>query len=53
MKDGIVHNPDNHTITYKIRKFWHFVPEMSAGTLEDIVTTINLPVLVRFLKYQG
>ena len=33
-------------MTYQIRKYWHFHPEMSNGTLEDRVTTINVPVLV-------
>ena len=46
-KDGIVDNPENQTVTYQIRKFWHFVPEMSHGSLDDLVTTINLPILVR------
>lgn len=28
-----------------MKKTWHFVPELSNGTLEDYVTTLNVPVV--------
>ncbi|XP_059095164.1 protein croquemort-like isoform X1 [Tigriopus californicus] len=44
-KDQVVFNHKNRTISYKVRKSWFFEPEMSDGSLDDIVTTINVPVL--------
>ncbi|RZC38035.1 CD36 domain containing protein, partial [Asbolus verrucosus] len=31
----------NHTLTYKTQRIWHFVPELSNGTLDDEITTLN------------
>lgn len=33
---------DNDTITYQTKRVWHFIPEMSNGTLADRVTTVNV-----------
>ena len=41
----IQHFPSNYSTTYRERRFWHFEPTMSNGTLEDYITTINLPLL--------
>ncbi|XP_028159774.1 protein croquemort-like [Ostrinia furnacalis] len=35
---------DNSTITFFNERWWHFVPEMSNGSLSDNITTIN-PVI--------
>lgn len=32
-------------MTYRERKFWHFVPELSNGTLEDEIVSLNIPML--------
>lgn len=32
---------DNGTVTYKQRRVWHFVPDLSIGSLEDTVTILN------------
>ena len=32
-------------MTYRERKFWHFEPLLSGGTLEDYLTSLNIPVL--------
>ncbi|KAJ3658031.1 hypothetical protein Zmor_009797 [Zophobas morio] len=45
---------DNHTLTYQTQRIWNFAPERSAGSLDDLVTTIN-PVLVtisNIVKYK-
>lgn len=36
---------DNHTVTYKTQRIWHYVPEKSKGSLDDLITTLN-PILV-------
>lgn len=33
---------DNGTITYQQKRIWHFLPEMSNGTLEDKITNVNV-----------
>jgi len=43
-KVGLVwHN--NGTVSYRRLKFWYFHPELSVGTLNDTVRTINVPVV--------
>ncbi|XP_038214781.1 protein croquemort-like [Zerene cesonia] len=41
---------DNSTITYYNQKFWHFEPELSNGSLSDIITSIN-PIVVTVAYY--
>ena len=36
----------NDTVTYMQIKTWHFEPEMSVGSLQDNVTSLNVPLLV-------
>jgi len=36
---------ENGTITYQQIKTWHFQPNMSTGSLDDNVTTLNVPLL--------
>ncbi|XP_038214929.1 protein croquemort-like isoform X1 [Zerene cesonia] len=36
---------DNSTVTFKNQRFWHYHPEMSNGSLSDMVTSIN-PIVV-------
>ena len=42
---GLVWNTEDHTVSYRRQKTWWFVPELSAGPLTDVVTTVNLPML--------
>jgi len=44
-KVGLVWNAEDHTVSYRRQKTWWFVPELSAGPLTDVVTTVNLPML--------
>ncbi len=37
---------DNGTMKFMQRRTWHFVPELSNGTLDDNITTLNVPVVV-------
>ena len=41
----IQHFPQNYSVTFKERRFWHFEPSLSGGTLNDYITTVNMPVL--------
>eukprot|EP00095_Tigriopus_kingsejongensis_P012252 maker-scaffold472_size162276-snap-gene-0.29 protein:Tk12252 transcript:maker-scaffold472_size162276-snap-gene-0.29-mRNA-1 annotation:"hypothetical protein DAPPUDRAFT_303163" len=43
-KDHVMFN-DNHTVSYQVKKNWYFEPEMSVGTLDDIITTVNVPMI--------
>lgn len=39
-------NADNDTVSYNQIRTWHFVPEMSNGTLDDKVTQVNVMTAV-------
>ena len=41
-------NDSNKTITYKQSKWWEFQPEMSNGSLDDNIVSINVIALVVF-----
>jgi hypothetical protein len=36
----------NRTVTYKQRRWWYFDQENSNGTLDDVITTLNVVALV-------
>jgi scavenger receptor class B protein 1 len=38
---------DNHTLTFKTDRLWHYAPERSSGSLDDQITTVN-PILLVF-----
>lgn len=40
-------NDNNSTITFLQNRTWFFEPEMSNGSLEDLITTVNVPAIVR------
>ncbi|ODM87074.1 Protein croquemort, partial [Orchesella cincta] len=40
-------NDDNNTVTFLQNKTWHFDPSLSDGSLDDIITTLNAPAVVR------
>ncbi|KAG8270554.1 hypothetical protein J6590_083230 [Homalodisca vitripennis] len=44
-KRNIVWN-DNSTITFLNRNEWHFMPNMSSGSLSDIVTNLNTVAMI-------
>uniref|UniRef100_A0A6M2DE38 Putative plasma membrane glycoprotein cd36 n=1 Tax=Xenopsylla cheopis TaxID=163159 RepID=A0A6M2DE38_XENCH len=35
---------NNKTVTFKQRRIWNFMPDMSTGTLDDMVTNLNVIV---------
>lgn len=39
-------NPENNTVTFQQNKTWYFEPSMSKGSLDDPVTTLNIPAIV-------
>ncbi|KAJ2950288.1 hypothetical protein O0L34_g11653 [Tuta absoluta] len=45
---------ENSTVTYYSEKTWHFVPEMSNGSLSDMVTNVNpiIATVAYFMRYQ-
>jgi scavenger receptor class B protein 1 len=45
---------DNHTLTFKTDRLWHYAPERSSGSLDDQITTVN-PILLtvaNMVKYK-
>ena len=36
----------NRTVTYRQNKWWYFDQENSNGTLDDVITTLNVVTLV-------
>ena len=45
-KVNISWNDNNGTVTYKQIKRWHFVPEMTNGSLDDQISHLNVPMIV-------
>jgi len=45
-KVDITWNP-NHTVTYRLVRRWYFDHENSNGSLDDIVTILNVVAVVR------
>uniref|UniRef100_A0AAG5DQF4 Scavenger receptor class B n=1 Tax=Anopheles atroparvus TaxID=41427 RepID=A0AAG5DQF4_ANOAO len=46
---------DNNTVTFQQRRTWHFMPELSRGSLDDVVTNLNVITLnaAYFLRNQN
>ncbi|ODM90878.1 Protein croquemort, partial [Orchesella cincta] len=44
---------ENDTVTFLQNKTWHFEPSLSAGSLEDIVTTLNAPAVAAAFASQN
>jgi scavenger receptor class B protein 1 len=42
---------DNHTLTFKTDRLWHYAPERSSGSLDDQITTVNPILLVFYLFF--
>ena len=36
---------DDGTISYNRRKYWYFEPDLSVGSLNDTVVTLNFPMI--------
>lgn len=39
---GVVWHPENGTVSFNQTRQWHFVPEQSHGSLDDVVTNVNV-----------
>lgn len=39
---NVTFNDENSTVSFYQKRTWHFMPEMSNGSLEDEVTNINV-----------
>ena len=46
-KVDIEHYHDNGTVSYTRKRFWYYIPEFSSASLDDNITTINFPAMVR------
>lgn len=40
-------HPENDTVSFDQIRTWHFIPEMSNGSLDDEVTNVNVIAAVR------
>lgn len=49
-KDHIIWNK-NDTVSFRNRRKWNFVPEMSNGSLLDKITNVNVVAVVSFIIY--
>lgn len=36
----------NYTLQFQQKRYWQYVEEMSNGSLDDPITTLNVPLLV-------
>jgi len=45
---------DNATMQFQVKKTWHFVSDLSNGTLDDNITALNVPIVgaANALRYQ-
>lgn len=43
-------HPENDTVTFDQIRTWHFMPEMSNGTLDDKITNVNVIAAVRYIS---
>ena len=41
---------DNATMQFQVKKTWHFVSDLSNGTLDDNITALNVPIVVSLLS---
>ena len=41
-----IENYDNYTIQFQQERYWYYIEEMSNGSLQDNITTFNVPLLV-------
>ena len=42
LKTNITFQPEDYTVQYMQKKFWHFDAEKSNGSLEDEIYTLNM-----------
>lgn len=48
---NVTFHPENDTVSYDQIRTWHFMPEMSNGTLDDEVTNVNVIAAVRIINF--
>lgn len=41
-----IKNYENYTIQFQQQRYWYYMEEMSNGSLQDNITTFNVPLLV-------
>lgn len=45
-KVNVTFNDENSTVTYRTRSLFYFVPKQSNGSLDDLITSVNVISLV-------
>jgi len=45
-KANVTQHAYNSSVTYRERKWWYFEPDMSNGSLDDYVTSLNVPAVI-------
>lgn len=50
MRVNVSFHPENDTVTFDQIRTWHFMPEMSNGTLDDKITNVNVIAAVRYIS---
>lgn len=48
---NITFHPKNGTVSFDQIRTWHFMPEMSNGTLDDKVTNVNVVAAVSYMHH--
>lgn len=48
---NVTFNAEGETLSFDQIRTWHYQPEMSNGSLDDLVTNVNVIASVRFLYF--
>lgn len=47
-REKVIYKINNDNITYQQIRTWHYAPELSAGSLDDKIFHLNVPVVAAF-----
>ena len=42
-------HPTKGTLSYKMKRTWVYQPHLSVGSLDDNITTVNFPIMVKIV----
>lgn len=48
---NVTFHPENDTVSYDQIRTWHFMPNMSVGSLDDNITNVNVIAVVSWLLF--
>ncbi|XP_013784353.1 scavenger receptor class B member 1-like [Limulus polyphemus] len=52
-KVNVTWNENNNTVSYAQVRTWHFEPDLTLGSLDDIITTLNVPAIAAAQKMKN